>query len=279
MSGLTPFACSVHTHSTFCDGKHSMEEMAAAAFEAGVKHYGFSGHIHTPCPSDVGICMAADMEAYRAEALRLREQYAGNMEILLGIEWDICSDLAVPDWADYWIGSVHNLHDTETGCYYCMDWQAEELERCRDVWCGGDMLAVAERYYRDVQRVAEKKPTILGHIDLVTKLNGGNRFFDEDAPRYKAAALEALHAVDPAATVLEINTGAMARGYRNVPYPALFLLKEWRSMGGRIILTADAHTAAGILHGYDDAAAAAKAAGFDRAVILTSTGFVECPIA
>lgn len=279
MSGLTPFACSVHTHSTFCDGKHSMEEMAAAAFEAGVKHYGFSGHIHTPCPSDVGVCMAADMEAYRTEALRLREQYAGNMEILLGIEWDSCSDLEVPDWADYWIGSVHNLHNLETGCYYCVDWKPEDLERCRDEWFGGDMLAVTERYYHDVQRVAEKKPTILGHIDLVTKLNAGNKFFDEDAPRYKAAALAALHAVDPAATVLEINTGAMSRGYRDVPYPALFLLKEWRSMGGRIILTADAHTAAGILHGYDDAAAAAKAAGFDRAVILTSAGFAECPIA
>ncbi len=279
MSGLTPFACSVHTHSTFCDGKNSMEEMAAAAYAAGVKCYGFSGHIHTPCPSDVGVCMAADMEAYRAQALRLREQYAGEMEILLGIEWDSCSDLQVPDWADYWIGSVHNLHNAETGRYYCMDWQAEELEQCRDEWCGGDMLAVTEQYYHDIQRVAEKKPTILGHIDLVTKLNEGNRFFDEDAPRYKAAALAALHAVDPAATVLEINTGAMARGCRDTPYPALFLLKEWRSMGGRIILTADAHTAAGILHGYDDAVASAKAAGFDRAVILTSTGFVECPIA
>ena len=35
MSGLTPIACSVHTHSTFCDGKHSMAEMAAAACAAG----------------------------------------------------------------------------------------------------------------------------------------------------------------------------------------------------------------------------------------------------
>jgi len=153
------------------------------------------------------------------------------------------------------------------------------LQSILDEWFGGDMLAVTEQYYRDVQRVAEKKPTILGHIDLVTKLNGGKQFFDEESPRYKAAALAALHAVDPTVTVLEINTGAMARGYRDMPYPALFLLKEWQSMGGRIILTADAHAAVNVVYGYDAAVVAAKAARFDHAVILTSAGFVEYPLA
>jgi len=275
MSGLTPFACSVHTHSTFCDGKNTMAEMAAAACAAGVKHYGFSGHIHTPCPAEVGVCMEADMTAYRAEALRLREEYAGLMEILLGVEWDLCSDLSVPDWADYWIGSVHNLHCGDA--YYCVDWKAEELERCREAF-GGDMQAVFGAYYDAVAQVAAMKPTILGHIDLITKLNDGNCFFDEASPRYKAAALAALHAVDPKEILLEINTGAMARGYRKEPYPALFLLKEWRTMGGKVILTADAHTAEGILFGYREATELAKAAGFKKSTVLTLNGPVECEL-
>ena len=37
------------------------------------------------------------------------------MEVLLGIEQDSCSPQPVPDWADYWIGSVHNLRDPRTG--------------------------------------------------------------------------------------------------------------------------------------------------------------------
>ena len=122
------------------------------------------------------------------------------------------------------------------------------------------------------------KPTILGHLDLITKHNGTGYFFDEDHPRYKRAALEALHAADPAVTLLEINTGGMARGYRDVPYPALFLLKEWRVMGGRIILTADAHNADKVVWGYEDAAALAKAAGFEKASILTRSGEKECRI-
>jgi len=273
---MTPRECSVHTHSTFCDGKNTMAEMAAAACAAGVKYYGFSGHIHTPCPSDIGVCMEADMTAYRAEAERLRQEYADRMEILLGIEWDTYSDLPVPEWVDYWIGSVHNLQDPVTGTYYTVDSDPEQLALgCRDLG-GGDYLALAECYFREVVRVAEMKPTILGHIDLVTKLNTGNRFFDEEAPRYQMAALEALHTADPTATLLEINTGAVARGYRKTPYPALFLLKEWRAMGGQIIVTADAHTAAGVLYGYDQAIELAKSAGFEESVLLTSAGWKKC---
>ena len=83
---LTPFACSVHTHATLCDGKDTLEAMAAAAYGAGVRYYGVSCHSHTPIPVDEGAVLPADMTAYRAEVLRLRAEYEGRMEILLGLE-------------------------------------------------------------------------------------------------------------------------------------------------------------------------------------------------
>ena len=43
--------CSVHTHSTMCDGKNTLAEMAAAAFAAGAASFGASGHSHTPIPA------------------------------------------------------------------------------------------------------------------------------------------------------------------------------------------------------------------------------------
>jgi len=275
---ITPLMGSMHTHSTFCDGKNTMAEMAAAAYEAGVKYYGFSGHAHTPCPADVGICMDADMTAYRREADRLQQEYECRMDIMLGIEWDACSDIEVPGWTDYWIGAVHNLQDRESGEYYTVDWNQEELQRCCDRMFGGDAIAMAKRYYADVAAVAEKKPDILAHIDLITKLNAGNRFFDEASREYQAAALEALHAVDPQKTLLEINTGGMARGYRDRPYPAPFILREWNRMGGKVILTADAHTAEGIQYAYDVAAEAAMAAGFRTSVLMGWHGWIECPL-
>ena len=103
---LSPRMCSVHTHSTLCDGKASPEAMAAAAYDAGVRYFGVSCHSHTPIPDDEGAVLPADMTDYRAAVLALREQYAGRMEVLLGLEWDSQSDIS-PDGFDYWIGSVH----------------------------------------------------------------------------------------------------------------------------------------------------------------------------
>lgn len=265
--------CSVHTHSSFCDGKNTLAEMARAAFEAGTVSFGASGHSHTPMPEDAGQVLPADMSAYRAEVLRLREEYAGRMDVLLGLELDNCADVT-PEGFDYWIGSVHRLKGTD-GNYYTVDWSPELLARCREEQFAGNSLMMAENYYDEVRRMAARKPPILGHIDLIAKFNEYGDFFDEENPRYRAAALEALHAANSGETLLEINTGAMARGCRTVPYPALFLLKEWRSMGGRIILTADAHSASAIVYGYDRAAEVARAAGYARSVLLTRSGWEE----
>ena len=49
-------------------------------------------------------------------------------------------------------------------------------------------------------------------------------------------------------------------------------------MGGRIILTADAHNADKVIWGYEDAAALARAVGFEKASILTRSGEKACKI-
>ena len=272
---LSPCACSVHTHCTFCDGKDTPQAMAEAAFQAGVRYFGLSSHSHTPLPEDEGTTLPKDMAAYRETVLRLRAEYEGRMEILLGIELDNLSDVS-PAGFDYWIGSAHHLR--APGGPHTVDWDEAHLTACLEEAFHGDGLAMAEAYYQEVRRMAARRPPILGHIDLVTKFNTGNRFFDQSHPRYKQAALEALHTADPRWTLLEINTGAMSRGYRDAPYPELFLLREWRAMGGQIILTADAHSASGILYAYGQSAELAKAAGYAQSVLLTAEGPVLCSL-
>lgn len=273
---LTPYHCSAHTHSTLCDGRGTPEEMAAAAYAAGVKFYGFSGHSFSPNPADFGYTLPPDTTEYRQRVLALREEYAGRMEILLGIEWDGWTE-GEPEGYDYWIGSVHAVRDA-AGNYYAVDNTPEMLRGCLDnVFCG-DALALAEAYYREVAKMAVRKPVILGHIDLVTKYNEREAFLDEASPRYRKAALDALRAADPSATLLEINTGAMSRHWRTAPYPAPFILEEWRRMGGRIVITADAHSPEAVLYGYGAAIAAAVAAGYRESAILTRSGVRECAL-
>ena len=61
--------CSLHTHSLFCDGACSLEEMARAGVEAGLSSLGFSGH--APAPYDHAAMRPQDAGRYLAEIARL----------------------------------------------------------------------------------------------------------------------------------------------------------------------------------------------------------------
>ena len=91
------------------------------------------------------------------------------------------------------------------------------------------------------RRLPPKGPDILAHIDLIKKLNGEGEFFDEEAPRYRAAALKALSAAKEHNCLLEVNTGGVYRGYRKDFYPSAWMLEEWNKMGGKVIITSDSH--------------------------------------
>ena len=85
--------------------------------------------------------------------------------------------------------------------------------------------------------------------------------------------LEALEAVLARDVIFEINTGAVARGYRPLPYPAPFLLDAIRQKGGRVCITSDSHRADTIVHAFPQAAALAGSCGFREAWILAKNGF------
>jgi len=75
-----------------------------------------------------------------------------------------------------------------------------------------------------------------------------------------------------------VNTGGVYRGYRKDFYPGAWLLGEWQKMGGKVIITSDSHDINSLTFGFDEAAAAIKAAGFTALTVLTVNGFEEQPL-
>ena len=267
---------SVHVHSKLCDGKNTLDELAVTAWKAGLKTLGFSGHSHTPC--DIEYCMTRSRTAlYRAQVAKLKERYAGKMDILCGLEWDLNSD-DDPAAYDYTIGSAHYVRGPKTGRYYEIDFRPADLAACIQDDFDGDGLAVVEAYFRNVEQVVAHKPTILGHFDLIKKINGGNKFFDEDAPRYHAAAGAALETAAAAGVVMEVNTSGVYRGYRKDFFPGEALLRRWRELGGEVVITADAHEAKALTFGYEEAAAQLKDLGYDHVQVLGKDGFAPCEL-
>ncbi|MBR5065100.1 MAG: histidinol-phosphatase [Oscillospiraceae bacterium] len=238
----------LHVHTVFCDGKSTPREMTEAAVRAGIETLGFSGHSHTPI--DETYCMTpAGTVAYRKEIARLREEYRGRIEILLGIEMDYFSD-DDPSFYDYVIGSVHYVESD--GRYFAVDESPGLLLEAVEEGFGGDPYALCEAYYALVGDVVRKTgASVVGHFDLVTKFQEMMPLFDEENPRYTAAWRKALERLLPTGAAFEINTGAMSRGYRTSPYPASPILDEIKKGGGRIILSSDSHSPETLLYGFD----------------------------
>lgn len=226
-----------HTHTVFCDGKDEPEEIVREAIRLGCPELGFSGHSHIPFDD---CCMtAAGTEAYKAEIRRLRERYAGEIRIWLGVEQDVFGDLPTDDY-EYVIGSVHYVY--KDGRYLSVDESRESFIDHVERFYGGDYLAFAEDYYALVAQVYEiTRCRIVGHFDLVTKYNEDDCLFDTTQPRYRRAACAALDALADKPVLFEINTGAISRGCRRTPYPAPWILEELSSRGAGLILSSDCH--------------------------------------
>ena len=259
-----------HTHSVCCDGKDTPAELVAAALEKGFRILGFSGHSRSPI-DPCGMTEESE-ERYRREVAALREEYRGRLEILCGVEQDYFSGKA-EGW-DYAIGSVHYV--LRDGAYLPVDWSAERTAEILREHYAGDPCAFAEDYYALVGRVAEVTGCeIIGHFDLLTKFDEAGTMFSPEQPRYRTAALNALDALCPGDPVFEINTGAMARGYRSAPYPALWLLRELRARGCRVMLNSDCHDRHFLDYGFAAAAALAREAGFRCRTVLRGGHFEE----
>ena len=85
----------------------------------------------------------------------------------------------------------------------------------------------------------------------------------------QAMALDVLRDLIETGALLEVNTGGVARGYMTEPYPAAFLLKEWKNWGGEVIINSDCHDAKLLDTGYIQAEEILLSLGYDHVVRLS----------
>ena len=261
---------SIHNHTTFDDGKNTPAEMAASALSLGLSGLGLTAH--SPMENEFWTVKPERMAEYRAELHRLRTEYAGRLDVWCGLEFDMTSDPKWLDGFDYVIASVHAL-ETARGLW-ALDDNRERSRRMIVIAFDGDADAAAEAYFAKVKEIANlESADIVGHFDLITKFDEPDPLYDAASPRYRAAALDAMAALVKAGKIFEVNTGAMSRGYRTTPYPAAALLRDLREMGGRITITADAHSRENLTFAFDQAEAAARSAGFREIWEFDGAGF------
>ncbi len=224
-----------HTHTTFCDGKNTPEEMVKYAIFEGFDALGFSSH--GPTPFDLSYCLK-DTEAYIKEINRLKLKYKDKLQIYLGIEED---GRFITDRSrfDYIIGSMHYVKIEDK--YYSVDSSKETFLKIFDYF-DNDPIKLAQVYYEDfLSYISVRKPDIIGHFDIITKYDEvfgrvflDNKDYNKLAEKYVFEALK----YD---LIFEVNTGAISRGYRTSYYPYINLLNIIKNNGGKIMISSDSH--------------------------------------
>ena len=257
-----------HTHTTFCDGDNTVEEMVLAALEKDFSAIGFSGHGYTA--HDLRYCMQ-NTEGYISEIKRLKEKYKKDIQIYLGIEEDASEPVESREEYDYIIGSSHYIF--YNGEYNTVDSSKEHFAETLSVF-NNDILKMADAYYSSFcEYILKRKPDIVGHFDLVTKYDDiiapgvcANPEYIKLSEKYMDIALTS-------GCIFEVNTGAMAKGYRKTPYPAENLLYLMKKRDGKLILNSDCHFTSGLDFAFSETKKMLKDIGFEYIYTLYNNEF------
>ena len=218
----------LHSHTQFCDGHASMEQMVEGAISAGLRHYGFSPHSPLPIESPCNMA-SADVEAYKKESERLRKLYDSQISLYTAMEVDYLG----PQWGphsrevkdyglDYVIGSVHFVPN-QAGEYIDTDGPSERFKEYVRTAFRGDLHYVVNKFFDQSEAMLEAGGLdIIGHFDKIA-LNASSIEPDiEQQPWFGKRIDSLIECIRSHGTTVEINTKALTRRGRFFPHERLW---------------------------------------------------------
>lgn len=256
----------MHMHTWFStDSEACPCDMADEAVRKGLKTICFTDHFDKD-DLEWGEEGIFDVDAYFVEMQKLQEEYAGKLNIRIGIELglrtylkDYYEELTKKYPFDFAIGSVHNVpykKDAEGNILYT-DPAAEKLFTDR---------TDKEAYRLMMETTLENVRTsdcfqTLGHLDYVVRY-GKSREKEYSYTDYADIIDEILKLLIEKEKGLEVNSAGLKYGLP-FAHPHPDVLKRYRELGGEIItIGADAHKPEHIAYDFAKAEEILKSCGF-----------------
>lgn len=256
----------MHMHTWFStDSEACPCDMADEAVRKGLKTICFTDHFDKD-DLEWGEEGIFDVDAYFVEMQKLQEEYAGKLNIRIGIELglrtylkDYYEELTKKYPFDFVIGSVHNVpykKDAEGNILYT-DPAAEKLFTDR---------TDKEAYRLMMETTLENVRTsdcfqTLGHLDYVVRY-GKSREKEYSYTDYADIIDEILKLLIEKEKGLEVNSAGLKYGLP-LAHPHPDVLKRYRELGGEIItIGADAHKPEHIAYDFAKAEEILKSCGF-----------------
>lgn len=256
----------MHMHTWFStDSEACPCDMADEAVRKGLKTICFTDHFDKD-DLEWGEEGIFDVDAYFVEMQKLQEEYAGKLNIRIGIELglrtylkDYYEELTKKYPFDFVIGSVHNVpykKDVKGNILYT-DPASEKLFIDR---------TDKEAYRLMMETTLENVRTsdyfqTLGHLDYVVRY-GKSREKEYSYTDYADIIDEILKLLIEKEKGLEVNSAGLKYGLP-FAHPHPDVLKRYRELGGEIItIGADAHKPEHIAYDFAKAEEILKSCGF-----------------
>jgi len=256
----------MHMHTWFStDSEACPRDMADEAVRKGLKTICFTDHFDKD-DLEWGEEGIFDVDAYFVEMQKLQEEYAGKLNIRIGIELglrtylkDYYEELTKKYPFDFVIGSVHNVpykKDAEGNILYT-DPAAEKLFTDRT-----DKKAYRLMMETTLENVRTSECfQTLGHLDYVVRY-GKSREKEYSYTDYADIIDEILKLLIEKEKGLEVNSAGLKYGLP-FAHPHPDVLKRYRELGGEIItIGADAHKPEHIAYDFAKAEEILKSCGF-----------------
>ena len=238
-----------HSHCTFCDGRSTPEDFVKFAISHGFRAYGFSSH--SPLPFETFWNMSKDdMPEYLEEINRLKEKYAGRLEIYTSLEIDYLDETYNPSIAyfqelplDYRIGSIHFLplseHLSEDNMV-CIDGAFADYKDSVDRYFEGKISKLVTRYFDSTLKMIEAGGIdIVGHMDKIYMNGHKCEGFSFDADWYQKPFKAVLDLIAQKGLMVEVNTKNLIKKQQIFPRKEyLGLLKD---MNIPVMVNSDCH--------------------------------------
>ncbi len=235
-----------HIHSNYCHGKGRLESYVLKAIEKKMVVMGFTSH--APMPLETDWHMKAEfLDDYLDEIKFLKEKYKNEIDIYSGLEVDYVPGITGPEkfknrGLDFIVGSVHYAGRFVDGTPCGIDNTVEEFERGLKLIFDNDIRRLVSHYYETlISMIENDPPDIVGHLDIIKKLNVDGRYFSEEADWYHDLISKVISALSRSQCVVEVNTRGYYKGVMNEFAPGNQILKKCFEAGIPVTISSDAH--------------------------------------
>ncbi|MBQ9728419.1 MAG: histidinol-phosphatase HisJ family protein [Clostridia bacterium] len=282
---MSEFILDLHTHSTHSfDGKNSLKEMLEAARERGFLFYGASEHYNYDLialdPSqqaEVGM----DEPAYWHDARHLQEDYAGVLNVLVGVEFgytdhplavSVYQDAVERYQPDFIINSAHSKNGRD---FYL---ELHNGDRKGGAYKGGRTKRELYSDYLQVVRQSLDAPypyDVVGHFGYVTRyVDFGNITMAEFGEEID----DILKTVIRKDKILELNTSNGGKT-DEVGVPSAEMLRRYYELGGRkVTFGSDAHSISRLAEKWEEAKKLLNEIGFTHLTVPCRGEEIQLPL-